>query len=341
MPCGSWLWQVCIHQTDAKKKAAGIQAIDQFIHRSSTMLILYNEDYFERLWCCFELAARASENAHIVMLPLWRAPLVLAIAVGFTIAHVAEYYCIVAHGVDPPPSSFYVVSLSFHMIPMFFMFETNIRTPPARANQRPGLRAPLNVSGSLTCGAGATRQKTKLAHTLRTFKVANTKCFDPRDRDVVERAISSWFSNDATKRAAGSSDASVDAGAIERFESDVRSGVTNRMIMTSIGDQPGLLRMRELLLANCLVWIPTTCDFAAKNHARGWIAGLAWNAPLFSVAFLFSSLIAKGVLKCFPRCSSWVLVPFLFVATMGTFIPVQFFFLTMQWFVCGEACVFA
>lgn len=303
-----FLDKVCIHQTDAKKKAAGIQAIDQFIHRSSTMLIMYNDDYFERLWCCFELAARASENAHIVMLPLWRAPCVLAIAVGFTIAHVAEYYCIVAYGVDPPPPSFYAVSITFHLLPMLFMFDATVR---------------------------ATRQKTKLAQTLRTFKVTNTKCFDPKDRVVVEKAISSWFSSE------GKAKDGVDAKAIERFELDVREGKTNAMIRASIGNQPGLLRMRELLIANLIVWIPTVCDFAAHNHAPGWIAGLAWNAPLFSVAFMVVTLLCNLVLGCCPRFPSWLLTGLLFVVTMAVFIPIQFVVLVAQFFVCGPACIWA
>ena len=56
-PARLFLDKICIHQCDSEKKCAGIRAVDQFILRSETMLILYNDDYFERLWCCFELAA--------------------------------------------------------------------------------------------------------------------------------------------------------------------------------------------------------------------------------------------------------------------------------------------
>jgi hypothetical protein len=89
-PVTMFLDKVCIHQTDAQKKAEGIQAIDQFLVRSKKMLICYNDDYFERLWCCFELAARASSGSRIEMLPLWRAPVVLVVLVGFTVSHIAE-----------------------------------------------------------------------------------------------------------------------------------------------------------------------------------------------------------------------------------------------------------
>jgi hypothetical protein len=50
-PVTMFLDKVCIHQTDPVRKAEGIQAIDQFLMRSKTMIICYNDDYFERLWC--------------------------------------------------------------------------------------------------------------------------------------------------------------------------------------------------------------------------------------------------------------------------------------------------
>ena len=36
---------------DPVKKAQGIASIDEFIHRSDLMIVLYNNDYLERLWC--------------------------------------------------------------------------------------------------------------------------------------------------------------------------------------------------------------------------------------------------------------------------------------------------
>ena len=98
-PVTMFLDKVCIHQSDPAKKAAGIQAIDQFLVRSKKMLICYNDDYFERLWCCFELAARASSGSQIEMLPLWRAPVVLVALCGFTFSHIAEYIYILLAGV--------------------------------------------------------------------------------------------------------------------------------------------------------------------------------------------------------------------------------------------------
>lgn len=49
--------KVCIHQADAELKAAGISAIGGFIGRSQTLLVAWDELYFSRLWCPFEIAA--------------------------------------------------------------------------------------------------------------------------------------------------------------------------------------------------------------------------------------------------------------------------------------------
>ena len=52
-----FLDKCCIHQTDLKLKLQGIARLDEFIFHSSEMLVLYDSDYFERLWCTCEIAA--------------------------------------------------------------------------------------------------------------------------------------------------------------------------------------------------------------------------------------------------------------------------------------------
>ena len=44
-----FLDKCCIHQTDLKLKLQGIARLDEFIFHSSEMLVLYDQDYFERL----------------------------------------------------------------------------------------------------------------------------------------------------------------------------------------------------------------------------------------------------------------------------------------------------
>lgn len=76
-----WLDKMCIHQYDTDMKIAGASAIPEIVANTDTLLILWDESYFERLWCCLEVAvvcAAGGGNAtRFVMQPLWFAPWVL------------------------------------------------------------------------------------------------------------------------------------------------------------------------------------------------------------------------------------------------------------------------
>ena len=46
----------CIHQTNRVLKTEGIRHIAGFVAMSSKLLVLWDEHYFTRLWCVYELA---------------------------------------------------------------------------------------------------------------------------------------------------------------------------------------------------------------------------------------------------------------------------------------------
>jgi len=68
--------KLCIHQTDARLKLAGMRSLGQFLDISERMTVLWSEDYFQRLWCIFEVATFGSRKGAAAMevLPLWIAP---------------------------------------------------------------------------------------------------------------------------------------------------------------------------------------------------------------------------------------------------------------------------
>ena len=74
-----WVDKLCIHQTDLELKAKQIAALPVFVAHASRMLILWDETYFERLWCNLELATFVHNGGieKIDLLPLWLAPWLL------------------------------------------------------------------------------------------------------------------------------------------------------------------------------------------------------------------------------------------------------------------------
>lgn len=51
----TFLDRACISQTDPDLKAAGIRSIGAFLKRTHTLLVFWGHDYFERLWCIYEI----------------------------------------------------------------------------------------------------------------------------------------------------------------------------------------------------------------------------------------------------------------------------------------------
>ena len=79
-PMSIWVDRACIHQTDHDLKLRQIQALPVFVARSSSMLVLWDDAYFERLWCKLELATFAKYGGakKVCFLPLGLAPWLLS-----------------------------------------------------------------------------------------------------------------------------------------------------------------------------------------------------------------------------------------------------------------------
>ena len=71
-----WIDQVCVHPSDAEVKSKTLQAIPAFIAQSNQMLVIWDETYWQRLWCNYEVAicvkaSSASASQAIRFVPVW------------------------------------------------------------------------------------------------------------------------------------------------------------------------------------------------------------------------------------------------------------------------------
>ena len=52
-----FLDKTCIHQTDMDLQTAGIRKLGAFLRRSRCMVVLYGQEYLQKLWTVYELAS--------------------------------------------------------------------------------------------------------------------------------------------------------------------------------------------------------------------------------------------------------------------------------------------
>ena len=74
-----FLDRACICQTDAEKKRSGIAALGTIVAKSDILLSCQSRDYFDRLWCCYEIAIflKLRGAAKINCVPLALPPLII------------------------------------------------------------------------------------------------------------------------------------------------------------------------------------------------------------------------------------------------------------------------
>lgn len=262
-----FLDKICIHQTDPIRKAQGIAAIDVFIHRSHSMFILYNDDYFERLWCCFELGARASRGGELVLLPLLKAPACISIIVFLGLSHVIEWASLIYNQSGGHSSSFWVISFASLLMPFCIFTGVSIM---------------------------ACKQKLRLLMQLKSFSLSKAKCHAESDRPLVEHSIAEWFKDGEQ----GGRYQPTKAHCLTKFEECVREGEVFTIFMRRIGTQPGLLRAADLGFCFLFVLWLQTCDLMSVYDARKSL----WNSGCVMAGFLIPADLVFSFL-----CASWII----------------------------------
>lgn len=175
-----FLDKCCIEQVDLHKKMKGIASLGGFLHYSKGLAVLWDKDYFERLWCVYELAARV----HVVGVSDTR-PLTFHSLHEACFATLGFFVC-VAYG----PLSFAVMKIN----------EWSGLVDPALLSSLIGQIVLWTLYGSpafwipkYTCCHMTVSTFMEMKNSIQNFKVEDTKVTDEADRPVVEGSIKAWF----------------------------------------------------------------------------------------------------------------------------------------------------
>ncbi|CAJ1335316.1 unnamed protein product [Effrenium voratum] len=241
-----WVDKLCIHQTDPDLKAEQIAALAVFVARSQRMLILWDDTYFERLWCNLELAthARFCGAEKVEVLPLWLAPWLLASILldilGVTLffqlepvfpkwSEAVTRYAAAMLG-ETRGGSYFVACFAVWLmssivylpisIPCFFSFRMKLRSHQLMLNQ------------------------------MAAFDVKNAKCSLPADREPITQHVRELFRDRDGREEDAKVTGDVDAGEVclqnyavnyfpdplQRFNVYVR-GKLRDSVIAQIGDE--------------------------------------------------------------------------------------------------------
>lgn len=153
----------CIDQVDPIRKAAGIRSIGAYLNKCDTFLLLWSDDYFQRLWCVFELACflKGSEKMgkqrplKLFMMPIQK----------------TIYRCLIT-------TTVYWLFLS--LIPSSLQFPFDILMCVIRVR----FVFLANISSRI-----------KMRYSLSDIDFDTVQCTEPSDRAMILDLIEEWYGN--------------------------------------------------------------------------------------------------------------------------------------------------
>jgi len=218
--CSCFLDKICIHQADMERKLRGISSLGTFMRMSEKITALWSEDYFERLWCVFEMAvfAGAREDKKepmpedVEFLPLWKAPFLYSLLFINVTAFAIQAWL--------QGTAWYVDLLAYEpLISGRGFLRKSILGPP---NAGLGLFwMVVNVAPAVFTSV-ALRYKflehSKLYGWVGEFSLEKTKVAEPSDREIVYAEIEKMY------------------GSISQFEAFVRGEKFFGVLQKTVGN---------------------------------------------------------------------------------------------------------
>lgn len=185
----------CIEQMDHELKMSEIRQIPQIIEKSRSMLILLSENYFKRLWCCYEIAIYVGlqRERQPIFLHLRLVAITLLILLSDLI-----YIVLIRSNLRTyaePHSGEAKRALTFYLLTVLYS---------------------LLLSG-LCLGFAViwSRENRRHRQIISEFTLPNAECSDPDDRQTIQAGIAERF------------------GSIERFDHFVRTEILDLVTQAS------------------------------------------------------------------------------------------------------------
>jgi len=191
----AFLDKLCIHQTDAKLRQLGIDALGVYLQNSRAMLMLWSPEYFTRLWCCFELGVflkamdEGEAKRRLEVLPLFSA------AQAFWLALML-----------------YLFAWSFNLSVDFLQMDAFAGVVTLLVAISVGLIGAHHVREF--CYA-----RTKLEQQTANFSISKAECAVEADRKLVTTVLATLYRADSSPEV-------PDSSPFELFEELIRTKVT-------------------------------------------------------------------------------------------------------------------
>merc|ERR1719473_2390283 len=259
----------CIPQTDRAQKVQAIRHLAGFVALSQRLLVLWDEHYFTRLWCVYELAVfqAVHPNRPVIFLPLQcaAASFVMLGLIFLGINLFAIGWVVVVH-VTMPWSSVYSL---FVMPPTVWA---------------------VHFFGQVAAafwGASAVFQRILLQQTLDSFDVRQAGCSCATDREEIYAAIEGMHMHHG-------------GGGLDAFNRMVRTTLKDQVLQRLYGPQGQSTVKYSTLL---MVLLPVTCFvlgqmFTAIRESPAFVQGacltLFITTTLCTIPYLYLNGIDRG-----------------------------------------------
>ena len=172
-----WIDQVCVHPSDPEVKSRTLQAIPAFVAQSKQMLVIWDDTYWQRLWCNYEVAVyvKASSARPIRFVPVWMPLWVLSCFTFLTLMCFLSLGEVWSYQLDLDSRLSCMIS--------FMMYQ-----------------APMNVVWAGCCAlpsfwlcARKVQKHELMLNQMKHFDIRSTECTVESDRAVIQQQIVNLF----------------------------------------------------------------------------------------------------------------------------------------------------